>query len=89
MKMTYSKVRDAVMALGKNDRQKLRAELDDLEVPPEAEHDPPDNADDMRPDMTEEEVHDELKRRMDEAERDPSVMISWEVAEKHWRELAK
>jgi hypothetical protein len=82
--MTYRQVRDAVMALGKRERRKLRKELETLDEPVNASMSL--RVDDQ---LTEEQFRAELKRRIDEAERNPTVLIAWDDAERRWRELAK
>jgi hypothetical protein len=82
MKMTYKQVLEAAFALGKRDRLKLREQLNiNLDPKPvngeeEFDDDGPVLSTDY---MTEEEFVAELNRRAEEAERDPSVCIPWEV----------
>ncbi|CAN5404168.1 hypothetical protein BH11PLA2_BH11PLA2_27850 [soil metagenome] len=93
MKMTYSKVLEAAMALGKNDRRKLREQLNVNLDPSPIQVDSTDGDIDesrlMHEDMTEEEVIAELNRRHEEYLRDPSCAIPAEEFEREMRSMFK
>jgi hypothetical protein len=86
MKMKYREVLTAALALAKRDRVKLLNELADNLDPPEDDFDDADGPVFSTDGMSPKELMAELQRRHEEAMRDPSVMIPWEVVKREMEE---
>lgn len=76
MKMTYREVLAIAKTLAKRDREKLRNEMDKTLSAPPQDIDGPHLGTES---LTDEQFTAELTRRQDEAMRDPSVLIPWDV----------
>ena len=90
MKATLEQAREIAMSLGKNDRRKLRDELnenlDPRPIAKEFDNEENDESRLMRPDMTDDEMFAELERRREEAERDPNACVPVDVFLRQLRE---